>query len=232
MRIDGELYWDGGILSNTPVEVVFDDNPRRNGWSSRCTSGIRMAPEPETMWEVMNRQKDVQYSSRARGHIKRQQPAPPHAPCHRRTRQAWLPDGASARQPRSTRWRAYGCLTRMHVVRLLAPALDYEDHTKDIDFSPAGIRRRWEAGYADTMKTLESALARSGRRRSKASSCTKRAAARWSRPRGGGAIRCRSGANARRTRSIAVLLGSMRRDRMGPRAARLVVRASSSVAAM
>jgi NTE family protein len=30
VRIDGELYWDGGILSNTPVEAVFDDNPRRN----------------------------------------------------------------------------------------------------------------------------------------------------------------------------------------------------------
>jgi NTE family protein len=30
VRIDGELYWDGGVLSNTPTEVVFDDNPRRN----------------------------------------------------------------------------------------------------------------------------------------------------------------------------------------------------------
>ena len=30
VRIDGDLYWDGGILSNTPVEAVFDDNPRRN----------------------------------------------------------------------------------------------------------------------------------------------------------------------------------------------------------
>jgi NTE family protein len=29
VRIDGELYWDGGILSNTPTEAVFDDNPRR-----------------------------------------------------------------------------------------------------------------------------------------------------------------------------------------------------------
>jgi NTE family protein len=29
VRIDGELYWDGGIMSNTPTEVIFDDNPRR-----------------------------------------------------------------------------------------------------------------------------------------------------------------------------------------------------------
>jgi NTE family protein len=39
-------------------------------------------------------------------------------------------------------------------VRLLAPRLDNENHTKDIDFSPAGIRKRWERGYADTMRAL------------------------------------------------------------------------------
>jgi predicted acylesterase/phospholipase RssA len=31
VRIDGELYWDGGILSNTPVAAVSDDNPRMSG---------------------------------------------------------------------------------------------------------------------------------------------------------------------------------------------------------
>jgi Patatin phospholipase len=49
----------------------------------------------------------------------------------------------------------YGCRTRMHVVRLLAPRLDNENHTKDIDVSSAGIRCRWEAGYAHTMRALE-----------------------------------------------------------------------------
>jgi NTE family protein len=49
----------------------------------------------------------------------------------------------------------YGCLTRMHVVRLLAPRLDHENHTKDVDFSASGIRQRWEAGYADTSRALE-----------------------------------------------------------------------------
>ena len=53
--------------------------------------------------------------------------------------------------------KSYGCLTRMHVVRLLAPALDHEDHSKDIDFSASGISRRREAGYRDTMRTLDKA---------------------------------------------------------------------------
>jgi NTE family protein len=49
---------------------------------------------------------------------------------------------------------SYGCPTRMHVVRLLAPQLERETHTKDIDFSPSGITRRWHAGYAHTKSVL------------------------------------------------------------------------------
>ena len=52
---------------------------------------------------------------------------------------------------------AYGCLTQMHVVRLLAPQLKNEDQTKDIDFSRDGISQRWNAGYADTLNMLSEA---------------------------------------------------------------------------
>ena len=39
VRIEGELYWDGGILSNTPTEIIFDDNPRRDSLILPCTCG-------------------------------------------------------------------------------------------------------------------------------------------------------------------------------------------------
>jgi NTE family protein len=42
--------------------------------------------------------------------------------------------------------KSYGCGTNMHLARLLAPRLDNEDHTKDIDFSAEGIQSRWQAG--------------------------------------------------------------------------------------
>jgi NTE family protein len=45
----------------------------------------------------------------------------------------------------------------MHVVRLLAPQLDRENHTKDIDFSPSAIMQRWDAGYVPTKAALERA---------------------------------------------------------------------------
>jgi NTE family protein len=45
----------------------------------------------------------------------------------------------------------------MHVVRLMAPRLDTESHTKDIDFSPSGIRLRQETGYTAAMQALAQA---------------------------------------------------------------------------
>jgi len=43
----------------------------------------------------------------------------------------------------------------MHVVRLSAPPLAGEDHAKDIDFSPGGIKARWDAGYDHTRRVLD-----------------------------------------------------------------------------
>jgi NTE family protein len=153
MRIDGELYWDGGILSNTPTEVIFDDNPRQSSLIFAVHMWNPIGPEPETMWEVMHRQKDIQYSSRVATHIARQ--LQNHRLRHViRELVAQIPE--NVRNSDAVRELAgWGCLTRMHVVRLLAPRLANEDHTKDIDFSPSGICRRWEAGYAATQRVIE-----------------------------------------------------------------------------
>src|SRR5262249_30259412 len=64
VRIDGELYWDGGIMSNTPTEVVFDDTPRHSSLIFAVHLWNPEGAEPGTIWDVMHRQKDVQYSSR------------------------------------------------------------------------------------------------------------------------------------------------------------------------
>jgi NTE family protein len=153
VRIDDELYWDGGILSNTPTEAVFDDNPRKNSLIFAVHLWNPSGAEPTTMAEVLNRHKDVQYSSRIASHIARQQQA--HRLRH-------VINQLAARLPESERSSevvreliSYGCPTRMHVVRLLAPQLDRETHTKDIDFSPSGIMRRWDAGYVHTKAVLD-----------------------------------------------------------------------------
>jgi len=104
------------------------------------------------MAEVFNRHKDIQYSSRIATQIARQQQT--HRLRHIINElAARLPDGE--RNSQAVRELAsYGCQTRMHVVRLLAPQLDRESHTKDIDFSAGGIMQRWEAGNAHTKAVL------------------------------------------------------------------------------
>ncbi|MGL6043634.1 MAG: patatin-like phospholipase family protein [Sandaracinobacteroides sp.] len=155
VRIDGELYWDGGIVSNTPVEAVFDDSPRSNALVFSVHLWNPHGAEPQSIWDVSNRTKDVQYSSRSYTHIERQRQL--HKLRHVIQQLSLLvPDGAATPEDLAE-LRGYGCETKMHVVRLLAPQLDNEDHTKDVDFSPRGIRERWEAGYAHTSEMLAKA---------------------------------------------------------------------------
>jgi NTE family protein len=155
VRIDGELYWDGGILSNTPTEPIFDDNPRRNCLIFAVHMWNPMGAEPETIWEVLHRQKDIQYSSRVANHIAKQRQV--HKLRHVVSELVKFIPEEKRNHPVVKDLAEYGCRTQMHVVQLLAPRLDNENHTKDIDFSPAGIRLRWEAGYADTACALRRA---------------------------------------------------------------------------
>ena len=152
VRIDGELYWDGGILSNTPTEVVFEDNPRRNSLIFAVHLWNPEGAEPNTILDVLNRHKDIQYSSRIASHVARQQQA--HRLRHIISELIdRLPE--DARKNAAVRELAgYGCRTQMHVVRLLAPQLEAENHTRDIDFSPSGIRARWECGYDAARRAL------------------------------------------------------------------------------
>jgi NTE family protein len=155
ISIDGEYYWDGGILSNTPTEVIFDDYPRRNSLIFAVHLWNPTGPVPQSIWEVLHRQKDIQYSSRIASHITRQQQT--HRLRHVVSQLVrYLPD--DVRKTEAVQELAgYGCVTQMHVVRLLAPRLENENHTKDIDFTPSGIRMRREAGFEATMRALRQA---------------------------------------------------------------------------
>jgi NTE family protein len=153
IRVDGDAYWDGGLYSNTPLEAVLDDNPRRDSLIFSVNVWQPTGHEPESVWQVMARQKDIQYASRADSHIARQKQI------HRlRHVIRELAKNLPAEKQKNCRELAsWGCGTTMHVVRLLAPALDGEDYMKDLDFSAAGIRFRCEAGLADARRMIERA---------------------------------------------------------------------------
>lgn len=150
--IDGEPYWDGGIYSNTPIEVVLDERPRRNALIFAVNMWQPSGPEPRTIWQVMSRQKDLQYASRGKSHVARQEQL--HRLRHVvRELVKRIPE-AERDDPMVKELASYGCSTIMHLVRLLAPRLDGEDHTKDIDFTRSGIKSRWQAGYEHARRVI------------------------------------------------------------------------------
>lgn len=153
VKLDGKAYWDGGIYSNTPVEAVLDDAPRRDSLIFAVQLWEPSGPEPETISQVLARHKEIQYASRASSHLRRQ------SQIHRmrhviRELANRLPEGFRD-DPAVMQLASYGCATRMHLVTLRAPRLVGEDASKDIDFSRRGIDARRKAGYAATRRILE-----------------------------------------------------------------------------
>jgi NTE family protein len=152
VRIGDAFYWDGGICSNTPVEAVFDDHPRRSSLVFAVQLWRPQGELPRSMWQVSGRHKDIQFASRVDSHVRRQ------AQIHRlrhivRELARELPAAAMAR-PELREMAGYGCGTVMHLMRLVAPRLPDEDHTKDIDFNTARIQARWQAGLRDARQAI------------------------------------------------------------------------------
>jgi NTE family protein len=152
IRIEGETYWDGGVYSNTPVEAVLDDKPRRDSLIFSVNMWQPHGSEPDSIWQVLSRQKDIQYASRGKSHVARQQQIHRLRHVIRELEMRLPPEQRD--DPAVRELTGYGCSTTMHLVLLLSPRLDREDHTKDIDFTWSGIGARWRAGYAHARRVL------------------------------------------------------------------------------
>ena len=152
VRIDGQLYWDGGLYSNTPLESVLNSLPEGDTlcfmvdlWSSR-------GPEPFTLDQVQTRQKDVTYASRSIRHIE------DYARMHRlqdKMRDLYVrlpPELRTADDERDL--AELGCESTLHIVRLPYSGRDWHMAAKDVNFSKGSIDWRWNQGYADGMRAV------------------------------------------------------------------------------
>ena len=66
IEIDGEHYWDGGLVSNTPLQFVLDEVPRPDMLIFQADLFSAIGPMPRTLSDVSEREKDIRYSSRTR----------------------------------------------------------------------------------------------------------------------------------------------------------------------
>jgi len=152
VRIDGEPYWDGGIYSNTPIEAVLDDEPRRSSVIFSVQVWNPDGSEPESVLDVLDKHKEIQYASRA-SNIEQQRKLHRLRHVIRELTKHLPAEELASQEVRDL--ASWGCGTDMHVVSLRAPRIGNEDHTKDIDFSASGIRARWQAGYDDTQRFIK-----------------------------------------------------------------------------
>jgi NTE family protein len=153
IEIDGEQYWDGGLVSNTPLQYVLTKIPRRSRLTFQVDVFHARGKLPTSLVEVAEREKDIRYSSRTRAatDVIRQT----HDVRHN-INTLWEKLPAALRDTPEGRFLYdYGCVTTMDIAQLIYRPAEGQGSSKDYEFSRATMRERWAQGFADAQVTLE-----------------------------------------------------------------------------
>jgi NTE family protein len=153
VRIGDDLYWDGGVCSNTPIDVVVDDDPPMDTLCIMVDLWNRVGPEPRSIAEVQTRQKDILYATRSRHTLRdyRRMQDIRRAFCALSEK---LPPELQETGEMETLTRLLSG-PRLTIIRLKYPGQDWSMPSKDINFSRGSIKWRWEQGYADALRAVE-----------------------------------------------------------------------------
>ena len=152
VEVEGEFYWDGGLVSNTPLQWVIEQGPRQDTLAFQVDLWSARGELPGNVAEVVMRQKEIQYSSRTRAntdHFKQNQRA-------RKTLASLLSKlpsdlfaGEEARMLSSIADNKV-----YNLVQLIYRSQHYEGDSKDYEFSRLSMEEHWRAGYHDAVRTL------------------------------------------------------------------------------
>jgi NTE family protein len=152
VEIDGEHYWDGGLVSNTPLQYVIECGARQDTLVFQVDLWSARGQIPRNMADVVTRQKEIQYSSRTRASTDQ------FKSLHRLQRELAallnrLPE--DLRKHEDVRLLRTAASDNVHnLVHLIYRARDYEGHSKDYEFSRLSMQDHWRAGYHDALRTL------------------------------------------------------------------------------
>ena len=152
VEIDGEHYWDGGLVSNTPLEWVVESVPRKDTLAFQVDLWSARGDFPRDMAEVETRRKEIVYSSRTRANT---------SSFKRMQRMRHAAAKLSADMPEHVRnspemdvlqpmidHKAY------NIIHLIYQTKTYEGHSKDYEFSRQSMEEHWRAGYHDAVRTF------------------------------------------------------------------------------
>ncbi len=152
VEVDGELYWDGGIVSNTPLQWVVASEPQKDTLIFQVDLWSARGDAPNNLAEAITRQKEIQYSSRTRASSDEFKKA-------QRLRNA-VADLLAGLPPALREIPAAKVLEHQsrkksfNIIQLIYHAKHLEGSIKDFEFSHLMMTDHWSAGYHDAVRTL------------------------------------------------------------------------------
>ncbi len=150
--IAGEHFWDGGIVSNTPLQHLLDHIDAENALVFQVDLFSARGPVPRDMAEALGRAKDIQYSSRTRLTTDYYRQAHAQRIQIKRLLER-LPDDQLSDEERALKRRLVA-LPAINILQLVYQQAAHEGQAKDYDFSKSSMRDHWAAGLRDTRATL------------------------------------------------------------------------------
>ncbi|MFP5076049.1 patatin-like phospholipase family protein [Rhizobium sp. YIM 134829] len=154
VEIDGRFYWDGGLVSNTPLQKVLSQELESDLLIFQLDLFSATGPMPRDLADVQAREKEIRFSSRTRMNtdlFRRMQTVRMAA----KRLMAKLPPEL-AEDPDAKILAKIGNDGAVTIVHLIYRQAAYEGHSKDYEFSRLSVEDHWAAGYRDVCETLES----------------------------------------------------------------------------
>lgn len=152
VEIDGQFYWDGGLVSNTPLQYVLDEEHRHDLTVYQVDLFSAKGALPRTLSEAAEREKDIRFSSRTRMNTDANLRL-------RKTRAAItrilekLPSGV-ANEADLKLLAEFTRESAVTVVQLIYRDKPYEGGSKDYEFSRRTMLDHWQAGLDDARRTM------------------------------------------------------------------------------
>jgi NTE family protein len=153
VRIGTDYFWDGGLVSNTPLQHLLDNANSDNLLVFQVDLFSARGALPRDMYDVLARQKDIQYSSRTRlvtDYFTQRNKSQALIGALLRK----LPESELDEEQRALK-RQLSSLPEITILHLIYQQTVYEGQAKDFEFSGTSMREHWQSGYRDTIRTLQ-----------------------------------------------------------------------------
>ena len=151
-EIDGEFYWDGGLVSNTPLQWVLDDRPRLDTLAFQIDLWNARGALPRDMTEVEVRQKEILYSSRTRAGTDKYKDMQKLRIAVANLLKRIPEELQNSEDAKLLQQEADEKVC--NIVHLIYRAQRYEGIAKDFEFSRRTMEEHWKSGYDNAVRTL------------------------------------------------------------------------------